>query len=451
MRNSDAALKPQILAAFRRDPDFAITGSLHRASASQQRSLLRWFDESGLALYFLNNLRQHAVVDRLPATFREALELRLTSNRTRTADMFEEFRRILTAFRHSEVRFCALKGFSLVPDFCPAPHLRHQTDFDFLIAPESLPQASRALESRGYTQTELRATGQLTFATALLHVPSAQDDIYARPRHREVDLLPTLSQDFHGASVHLANNQLDRVRGASLNGIDFPILASDDAFSLQILHSFGHFLGSWIRLSWLIEIANFLNAHHQDNALWQSVVATQNSHGTNREAFGLILSLTNSLFSTKIPEALDAWCLQPLPTPIAAWVTQFSQRFAAADLHGTKLTLFVHREFFHDRPAWRSYLLTRLFPFGRRSSIGSVSTAASGARIKANVSQWLHSMRRVLFHVRELLSFPMDAIRWKRAVRNAHKQRALVPPHSDPVRTAKPSGTSLAGLARLPD
>jgi hypothetical protein len=80
-----------------------------------------------------------------------------------------------------------------------------------------------------------------------------------------------------------------------------------------------------------------------------------------------------------------------------------------------------------------------------------VSTAASGARIRANVSQWLHSMRRVLFHFRELLSFPVDAIRWKRAVRNAHRQRALVPPRSDPVRSAKPSGTSLSGLARLPD
>jgi len=451
MRNSGATLKSQVLSSFRPDSDFAITGSLHRAPASQHRSLLRWLDESGLALYFLDHLRQHAVVDRLPGTFREALELRLTSNRARTADMFEEFRRILTAFRHNEVRFCALKGFSLVPGFCPAPHLRHQTDFDFLIAPESLPQASRALECLGYAQTEVRATGQLTFATPLLHVPSAQDDIYARPRHREADLLPTLNLDFHGANVHLANDQLDRVQSASLCGIDFPILAPDDAFSLQILHTLSHFLGSWIRLSWLIEIANFLNAHRQDNALWRSVIARQNSHGTNREAFGLILALTNSLLSTKIPEALDAWCLQPLPIPIAAWVTQFSQRFAAADLHGTKLTVFVHREFFHDRRAWRAYLLTRLFPFGRRSSIGRVSTAASGARIKANVSQWLHSVRRVLFHVRELLSFPMDAIRWKRAVRNAHRQRALVPPHSDPVRSAKPSGTSLAGLARLPD
>jgi len=45
----------------------------------------------------------------------------------------------------------------------------------------------------------------------------------------------------------------------------------------------------------------------------------------------------------------------------------------------------------------------------------------------------------------------MEAIRWRRAVRNARRQRALVPPHSDSARSAKPSANSLSGLARLPD
>jgi len=41
------------------------------------------------------------------------------------------------SFNRDGVRFVALKGFTLTPAFCPAPHLRHQTDFDFLVAPDS--------------------------------------------------------------------------------------------------------------------------------------------------------------------------------------------------------------------------------------------------------------------------------------------------------------------------
>ena len=389
MRDS-AKLKSQAIAAFRHTPDFSITESLHSATPRQQNNLLRWLDQSGLALYLLHRLSQHNTADRLPRQFREALDHRQASNRARTADMLEEFRRIVTSFSATATKtsvpvpFCALKGFSLSPDFCPAPHLRHQTDFDFLVGPEFLSQAVRALESLGYAQTEVRSTGQLTFATPLRHIPSADDDIYAIPRHREVDLLPSLSLDFHGASLNAPSDQLARAHRTTLGDFSFPALAADDAFSLQILHTFSHLLGSWIRLSWLVEIAAFLETHRDNASLWHSVIqrntnndasiATTRNQDSNRQAFGLILSLTHHLFATPIPQPLSDWCVQPqtLPAPIAAWVAQFGQRFALAPLNGSKLTLFVHRQFIPDRRAWRSYLLARLFPVGRRSSIGSV-------------------------------------------------------------------------------
>jgi hypothetical protein len=462
-----AKLKSEVIAAFSHAPDFSIADSLHRATQSQQDTLLRWLDQSGLALYFLHRLNRHDATDRLPAQFREALDHRQASNRARTADMLEQFHRIITSLTEADadapIPFCALKGFSLTPDFCPAAHLRHQTDFDFLVAPRSLPKAARALKSLGYAQTERRATGQLTFATPLRHIPSADDDIYAPPRHREVDLLRTLRLDFHGASLHTPSDQLARAHRAALNDFSFPVLAPDDAFSVQVLHTFSHLLGSWIRLSWLIEIAHFLETHRDNAPLWHSVIQRNTKTDTtdvrrdesNRHAFALILSLTNHLFATLIPRPLSDWCAAPqtLPAPISAWVTTFGLRFVQADLHGSKLTLFVHSHFIPNRRAWRAYLLARLFPLGRgcSTSIGSVSIAAPGARIKAQVSQWLHSMRRVLFHARQLVSLPMDFIRWKRALYAVRKRRVLVPPQSDPERTCTPSGSALAGLARLSD
>jgi Uncharacterised nucleotidyltransferase len=472
---SDSALQSLVLATLQPAPDFSHLDLLrqHRYSRpAQQRKLLRWLDQSGLALYFLHRLQQHSAADHLPPSLREALEQRAASNRTRTTAMLDEFRRLTACFAANDVQFCVLKGFALTPEFCPAPHLRHQTDFDFLVAPGDLAHAARALESLGpvgqrYAQTEIRPTGQLTFATPLLHVPTAADDIYALPRHCELDLLPSLQLDSHGALLHALHDPLARIHHKTLGTLSFPALADDDAFSLQVLHTFSHLLGSWVRVSWLFEVANFLDQHRDNAPLWNSVIQRQTENQpalpgfvppnpatqpfANREAFGLILALTQSLFTARIPQPLADWCLTPLPAPIAAWVAQFGRRFAYAELDGTKLTLFIHGRFFQDGRAWPSYVRSRLFPFGRRSLIGSVSTTAPGARIRATVFQWLHSMRRALFHLRELLSWPVEAVRWKRALLATHRQRALMPPRSNSARNATPSGSVLNGWARFPD
>ena len=453
----DATIKTIVVSALRCDPDFSRLPQLCDCSPTQQSRLLRWLDQSGLALYFLHRLQAFGVTGQLPGSLRQALERRLQSNRKRTADMFEEFRHLVTSFSDADIHFCALKGPTLTPDFCPAPHLRHQTDFDFLLAPESFSAAAEILHSQGYSRTELRPTGEATYATPLLHIPSAKDDIYAKPRHREVDLHPSLELDFYGVSMHTPAEQLARLQEKTLEGLTFPVLADDDIFSLQVLHAFNHLLGSWIRLSWLLEISHFLIVHHNNSALWSAVINRQCSPEgakttlNNRNAFGLILSLTQLLFLRPIPQALEDWCVQPLPTAIKAWVDEFGLRFALSNLDGAKLSLFVHREFFDDRRTWRAYVLGRILPLGRRSSIGNVSTSAPSARMRARVSQWLHSAGRALFHARELVSFPVDAIRWKRALRAAHRQHAFVPPSPDAVRSRTNSGNAVAGLARLPD
>ena len=459
MRNRD--LKSAVVAALRPGsapaPDFSTLSRLtHRSSTADLRRLLRWLDESGLALYLLHQLHEHAAAEAIPSAFHATLEQRLAANRERTHDMLGEFRRIIDAFQQRGVRFCALKGFTLTPDFCPALYLRHQTDFDFLISPEWMENAKLALKSCGYAPEEIRSTGEVTFATPLRHVPSAADDIYACPRHREVDLLVSLRCQEHGVYLDAASDCLQRAQLMTLHAISFPALSLDDRFTLQVMHAFRHLLGSWVRLSWLLEIARFIDVHHDDEDLWHSITSRSSGNLKVRNAFGLIISLTQALFPRPIPCGLEEWCLRPLPGRMATWVNEFGFEWALSGLDGAKLTLFVHREFFDDTPAWTIYLASRIFPFGRRSSIGTVSTALPRARIKARASQWLHSMRRVMFHARELASLPVETIRWKRALRSMEKQRALVsnrPNDSDThgCCTNATSGKALASVARFRD
>jgi hypothetical protein len=456
-------LKSLAISALRSDPDLSHLHILHSATDTQHRKLLRWLDQSGLALYFLDRLQQYNAVDQLPDSLRHALEMRLTANRHRTADMLDEFRRVTNSFTEFGVTFCALKGLSLVPEFCHTPHLRHQTDFDFLVGPEALPQATRALKSHGYVQQEVRPSGEITFSTLQTHVPSAADDIYAAPRHREIDLHTSLHLDFHSVFISTPMDQPPRVRSKSFENLSFPALVADDMFTLQVLHAFSHFLGSWVRLSWLLEIAYYLDVHRQDDLLWHSIVQGQQNAAPvtgiafNRNAFGLILSLTQEIFpsSRPLPSALNDWCIQSLPVPIQAWIRHFGRRFAQADLNGSKLSLFIHREFVAldtraKRRAWRRYALRRIFPVGRHSSIGKVSVASLRAKIRANAYQRLHSMRRVLFHLRELVSFPVEVIRWKRALRAFQGPRACTLSQSDSLR-ANSGTTAGTNFARFPD
>ena len=422
----DRELKNIALAALRPEPDFSRVPLLHRCGQPQIKKLLRWLDQSGLALYLYNSFRQNDATESLPTQFRRALEHRSEANRARTLDMIAEFQRVLLSLERYNARFCALKGFTLIPDFVSMPSLRHQTDLDFLVAPESVDNAKEALSSCGYSEQPNPRSGELVFATPLLHVPSPEDDIYASPRHREIDLRISLQLEEHGVRMDMAPDCFERVQTKTSEGVTFPCLAPADMFCLQVMHAFNHFLGSWVRLSWLLEIGHFIGAHHGDAPLWDSIRQYSGESPLVRNAFGLIISLTNRLFPRPIPKSLDQWCLQPLPSRIQTWVSQFGYKSAVSDLDGGKRTLFVHREFITDHGFWNTYVRSRIFPIGRRSSIGRVTAATPGLRVKALTSRWVHGIRRATFHARELAVLSMEAIQWKYALRSAAKRRALL-------------------------
>jgi Uncharacterised nucleotidyltransferase len=424
MRDRD--LRALLLSALAPAPDFSRLSVLHRTSTSRVRRLLRWLDQSGLALYLFTQLQEHDALDQVPVHFREALECRLRANQARTQAMLAEFARLVESFHRNGVRFAALKGFTLTPAFCPAPNLRHQTDFDFLVAPDSLENAKSAMQACGYGQQENGGLDEATFATPLRHIPSPKDNIYAIPEHREVDIVTTLHQAAHGVSIELPMGVLDRVETRTLHGISFPALPATEMFCLQVMHAFKHLLGSWVRASWLFEIAYFIDKHYGQDHLWHAIADRMGRDAKRRNAFGLVLSLTNRLWPRPIPRTLADWCLPSLPPSIEVWVAYFGIQTTVADLDGAKLTLFVHREFVDDRNHWNSYLSGRIFPVGRHASIGTVTNNGSGTRIKAKMAQWRHIMRRSIFHAQSIFSLPVQAIRWKYALRSIERQRVQV-------------------------
>jgi hypothetical protein len=340
--------------------------------------------------------------------------------------MLSEFERLVHSFGRHDVQFCVLKGLSLPPEFCRSIDLRHQTDFDFLVAADALENAKCAVQSCGYEQEGTEEIGEITFSTPLHHLPSPNDDIYAIPRHREVDLLTNLGHNAHGVYIGVPFGSFQRIQSKTLNGLTFPALPLEQMFCLHVMHAFKHLLGSWVRVSWLFELGYFIDRNYNDRNLWQAITEQMEPDMRVRNAFGLIISLTKTLFPRQIPRLLNDWCLRSLPPRIEAWVEQFGLRTAISDLDGAKWTLFVHREFVDDRDSWSSYLRNRIFPAQPWLSRHRVLTDDIGTRMNLKALQWRHTMRRSLFHARELFALPIEALRWKYALRSLKRQRVSV-------------------------
>jgi hypothetical protein len=420
----DGTAKQTILRTLGLNPRLADLETLHNCDASKAKKLLVWLDQSGLALYFLHRLRSLNATNLIPEHFREALESRAEKNRVRVQNMLSEFERLNHSFARRGVNYCAIKGFTLVPDFCLDPFFRHQTDFDFLIEPASVPQAAAALEQCGY-KLEESTDGEMTFSTPLSHIPSLHDDIYDVPRHRQVDLHTVLWHEKDCVSLSAPTDCFSRMTRRTVQGISFPSLAPDDMFLLQAVHAFQHLLGSWVRLSWLYELDFFLGNHGNDPNFWEALSLRAGSVPQLRDAVGLVLSLTSRLFSRPLPSVLNKWCIAPLPREVDAWLEWFGPQWAISDFPGQKLTLFVHKSFLSDAKSWQKYLLSRIFPLHFRSSMVELANSSWKVKVKAAATRYVRVFGRAAFHLRQAGSLAVNAVRWKRALRAAAKPSML--------------------------
>ena len=415
----DAKPKQRIIRALRCNSDIAGAVSLPPVGSRQGAQLLQWLDQSGLALQFLNFFDTRTADMGLNDAWRNVLEERRTRNTIRLQDMLEEFRRLNEAFRAAGVTATTLKGFSLVPDFCADPSLRHQTDFDFLVKPGEVDAAAEVLRSHGYSTSNLSYSGESFFSTPLHRVPSRTDDLYAIQHHRQVDLHVSLTES--SPWLHLDFPRAGEVAAVPMNlsVINFFALPLETRFLAQILHAFRHSFRSWLRLSWLLEIGRCMDLHRENDALWARLLEETGNTLLMKRIFAFTLALTRRLFDPEIPNLLATWAAEGMTPTMRVWLEHFSEGWALAEWPGSLSNLFLASEFIADSRLRNEYLMSRLIPKRERLTIESRNATDSKRPFLWRIQRWKYVAHRAGVHMGDLARLPLEQLRWQRALGSA--------------------------------
>ncbi len=416
----DARLKRAVLTALRREPDTAKLALLPPVNSGSGGRLLRWLDQSGLSLLLLKQLDACEPTQRI-SEWVSILRPRLIGNTERVRDMLAEFQRINEAFRGRGVKAAALKGFTLVPDFCGDPCLRHQSDFDFLVTPESVRTAAEALRDCGYFTAQLNEHGETCFATPLRHIPSAQDDIYVIQRHRQVDLHVSIWEQCAWLSPAFPSDCLEYARPASYAGVPYLDLSLEDKFLVQIFHVFRHAFRSWVRLSWIREIGYFLENRTDHDVLWHRVIARARNSQSVGLVFAFVLGLTNRLFASPIPASLRSWAAGATPPSLQVWLDHFAVDWAITDWPGSLNNLILANLFIPNRAQRVAYIQGRLLPKSSSTSIGSVAANSRAMFLRLQAARLRYVTHRAAVHLKDIFRLPLQQVRWKRALQASRR------------------------------
>ena len=418
---TDLRTKRAILAALSHEPDFSALGTLPPLDTAAGRRCSQWLDRSGLALSFFRKLECHHATTQISEAWRHAFEQRRDSNLVRMQDMLVEAKRINSAFRSFGVTAAFLKGFTLTPDFCDHPSLRHQVDIDVLVAPKDTQAAAQALSACGYGASRVNESGETCFLTPLRHIPSRRDDLYALPRQRQVDLHVSLWEGCPWLPVETPNDCLERTETHTICGFDYLSLSLEDKFLLQVLHAFHHSFRSWIRVSWLMEIGRCLEKHPKNADLWDRLIARAGNAALTRSMFSFVLGLVRRLFLTPIPPVLCSWTAEARTPRQRAWLDHFAFDWAVSDWPGTLHNLFLTSEFIPDLRLRMQYWRSRLLPKKVSASLGSVVAASPQELLQWQAARAGYVAHRAAVHLKGIATFPWQRFRWRRALESSRR------------------------------
>jgi hypothetical protein len=414
MRN--LRFKEIVLAALRRQPCLGLIRTLPDAESGKGQRALHWLDESGLALSFWRQLEKFGETRRIAIGWQDALRARAAQNLKRTEEMKKEFRRLLRTFGECGVIAVAMKGFTLVPDFCEHAHLRHQVDFDFLVEPEALTKAAVALGAGGYSARDVKGNGETCFTTPLRHIPSHSDNVYEVQRHRQVDLHVGIWEQSEWTSITPPSDCVKRAEVRILEGEKGLELSLEDKFLLHVLHIYRHSLRSWARLSWIQELCRFLDLHGTEEALWNRIAARAGDSRAMKNAFAFVLGLAERVFDRPLPGGMRAWISEALGGPLEVWLDNFGLQWALSDWPGSLSNVLIARELIGDSGIERAYWRNRIWPRNAQTSIGDVECADSRTRLKLRLAGMAYVAQRALLHARDLCRLPMEQRRWRHAL-----------------------------------
>jgi hypothetical protein len=421
--------------------------AIERFSPHRWERILQWLDDAGLAFYFFQKIKGVQATDAIPDSILGRLQKNLEANQLRVEDMSHRFAGINKKFHDAGIRYAAVKGFSLVPEFCQHAALRHQGDFDYLVDDTSLPAACRVLLEAGYISKDSPSSVEKIFVVPE-GKPSRSAEQYSPRAPHAVELHTDM---WDGERHHLPQIPnlffLDRAVSKHWNGLTFPALCDEDAFVLQILHACQHLFTLWIRMSNLFEIGYFLNRRADDAEFWNRA-AQRIESPTLREFVVIVAELVSKLFTAPLPLCIQAWAEKIRPAS-RVWIEHYARRCAFSQLPGyqfslfptVKCVLFLHQQFREDASVGKSVMRKRLLPSSR--ILRMASSLKKDPSLALTPTWWGHHMliRRSIFHLLSGFRYLLEVPRWRWRNRNKvppittsasnQKMRTLLPPREE--------------------
>jgi hypothetical protein len=396
-----------------------VSGLRHFKARDWKRTF-HWLDRSGLTLYLLRCLDDLGATELLPPTIRTRFEGNIAENRRRLDYIADEFASINQRFHQAGVNFAVIKGFSLVPAFCPDAVLRAASDLDYLVDRKSLTTAQRALEEEGYCLQRFSDI-EFKFGRPSSRIPTVSDDPYSRETEPLVELhLAFCKGNENRVMMEEPEFRLDRTNTHDWQGLRFPVLKQEDAFVLQILHVFQHTLECWVKLSWLLEIGYFVRTRASDTQFWDGVDIRIREVPCLTEFAAVVMGLAERVFAVPMPPIAAKW-MQCLRFPARLWLENYGRTWVIQDRpdHGlrlfsaAKLAFFLHQEFLPDPKVRREITRQRLFPWKQPQQIAVPSGRTAASFLTANRLQWQFVLQRVIFHLGSSARYLWELPRWR--------------------------------------
>ena len=388
--------------------------------------VLPWLDESGLGLYLLKRVSDLDSLYVLPASIQTRLQRDLATNRRRLSVMKEEFDSLNRYFSAAGVDYVVLKGFALVPEYCPEAALRSQYDYDFLVHRESASAARHSLQSRDYS-LKVKSPGfekqdEALFTAQAITIPPPDQNFYSPNIPRAVELhLGLWESNRDMINVATPEDVLNRKRLSSWENLYFPVLAEDDSLIFQVLHAFQHILDFWCRPSCFLEIAHFLTGRRSDPAFWERFRMRVDGHRHLPQIVGLVFSMAEMLFQAPLPPEVTAWNARALPAALSLWVQRYGRDWALARFPGSKLSLFAHRAFIEDPEVRKQVERYRLFPFHQPAKVVESDDQRLASRWRASWEQKRYVLSRLKFHLGGLLGYTWELPSWKKELKRIER------------------------------
>jgi hypothetical protein len=304
-------------------------GSLSGFSLRQWENTFRWLDDANLALYLLQKLRDSHNDVQLPPAALSRLEQNHSKNRLRVDEMASAFAEVNESFRQFGVNYAVVKGFSLVPEFCPDAYLRQQSDFDYLIDEQSVPIAQEALGDLGFLLVKHKpAAREWTFAKAHISHSSDSTEQYEGKGRYVIELhLAIWRPEEHGINIAGTQFSPSHTVDHEWRGMHFRALHDEDAFLVQVLHAFQHLLFGDVRMVWLYEIAYCLHRRSKDTSFWQRVERRTEEDALLTHLVAIITVLAAEFFQAPLPAIVRMWKANLRPS-VEIWLENYGCRVA---------------------------------------------------------------------------------------------------------------------------